>query len=595
MKNPFELVTASKLTAGEATDLWCDDRRLDRVRGRETCFINGNRGTGKSMLFRILQHDCQEILFPTMQPAFLAVYFPVRDSDLMIEELGLIQSHRQVSVLSESHLILMIVRQLFVVLRDNTSVISQQHRESFVQLIRKRIGIIYEFSEVPEPTFDWSHYGRVVETMIDVVDRETTRLVNHISRQLVGPEGGFDGPLFLFDGLLSPIADFFFEVVRRTLFFLIDDADDLPVSHTVVLNSWIARRRSSAVFKVSTMYAYKTYETRSRSKIQQPHDFIQYDIATRFIEYESEDYVDLLRRICEKRLAQTGLRDATGKPMDPYEFFPDDPKQIERMEHLRSELLEEYRTKYSGRSIRDNVYRHLTSEYMQRLNHRRAIASYRYAGFRTLAILSGGLVRDFIVSAQRMYDNAARKSEGEDDVDHIPSRIQDVVIREHADAILSEIGDARKKRTGESKDWEEVDRLIVGLGAAFRRKMLSKDSERRVFSFAFQSAPDKRLQNLLDLAVSEGYLVRGFIASKEGGGRRYLYVLSRRFAPAFSLDVSAYSGYLSLSPRLIETIVAGTAHRKWEDEGSQAELDFGAIDGLDGDQIVSEADGREKW
>ena len=60
MANPFELMTASKLSAEEAIELWCDDNRLDRVRGGESCFINGNRGTGKSMLFRVLQRDCQE-------------------------------------------------------------------------------------------------------------------------------------------------------------------------------------------------------------------------------------------------------------------------------------------------------------------------------------------------------------------------------------------------------------------------------------------------------------------------------------------------------------------------------------------------------
>lgn len=105
MNNPFELVTASKLTASEATELWCDDIRLNRVRGRESCFINGNRGTGKSMLFRVLQPDCQELLFPEKKPDFLSVYFPVRDSDFMIEELQFMQSNRQKSVLSESHLI----------------------------------------------------------------------------------------------------------------------------------------------------------------------------------------------------------------------------------------------------------------------------------------------------------------------------------------------------------------------------------------------------------------------------------------------------------------------------------------------------------
>ena len=106
MNNPFELVTASKLSAPAAIELWCDDNRLDRVRGGESCFINGNRGTGKSMLFRVLQRDCQEMLFPDRQPDFLSVYFAVRDSDLMIEEFSIMQSHRQQGALSESHLVL---------------------------------------------------------------------------------------------------------------------------------------------------------------------------------------------------------------------------------------------------------------------------------------------------------------------------------------------------------------------------------------------------------------------------------------------------------------------------------------------------------
>ena len=137
------------------------------------------------------------------------------------------------------------------------------------------------------------------------LDAETARLVNHVQRQLYEPERGYEGPLFFFDSLLAPLADFFLEVVGFRLFVLVDDGDDLPFSHTVVLNSWIARRRNSAVFKVSTMYSYKTFETRSGSRIQQPHDFIEYDIATRFLEDDSQDYVGLVRRICSKRL-QTG-------------------------------------------------------------------------------------------------------------------------------------------------------------------------------------------------------------------------------------------------------------------------------------------------
>ena len=595
MDNPFELVTASKLSAAEAIELWCDDNRLDRVRGGESCFINGNRGTGKSMLFRVLQRDCQELLFPGGEADFLSVYFAVRDSDLMIEEFALMQAHRQKSALSESHLVLLIVRQLLVELLKTPEAVPECLHGRFRQLLVDRIVTAYEFSEIECPSqFPAEGFETAIEGFVELFDLEASRLVNHVLRQLYSSETGYNGPLFFFDGVLGPVADFLMNETGCRLFVLIDDADDLPHSHTVVLNSWIARRRRGVVFKVSTMYGYKTFETRSGSKIQQPHDFIQYDIASRFLEYKSEDYVDLVRRICIKRLQQAGIDGARGSDIDPNEFFPTDAAQDSQMEAMRESLTVKYGKQYSDRAVRDYVYRHLTSEYMKDLNRRRSLVNYRYAGFRTLAVLSGGLVRDFIICAQRMFDDASRAIDS-GGVVSIPPPIQDRVVRDYADSILFEIEDVRQKRGGTDSDWKAIANMVNGLGATFKRKMLSDDSERRVFSFAFQSRPMPELTKLLDLAVSEGYLVRGFISKKEGIGRRYLYVLTRRVGPAFSLDVSAYSGYLSLQPLAIEEVMkeGGEIGRSRDDE-RQAELPFSSI-GPEGEWVISDPDGRDAW
>ena len=593
MDNPFELVTASKLTAEDAICLWCDDSRLDRVRGGESCFINGNRGTGKSMLFRILQSDCQELLDPRGKRDFLSIYFAVRDSDLMVEELDLMQTHRQKSALSESHLSLLIVRQLFVALTKTPDLVPADRRGRVVEVAESCLRTAFDFSKVDVPPIDGDSFEVVLRRIVGVLDAEIARLVNHVQRQLYGPEEGYEGPLFFFDSVLAPLADFFLEEVGFRLFVLVDDGDDLPKSHTVVLNSWIARRRSSVVFKVSTMYAYKTYTTRSGSRIQQPHDFIEYDIATRFLENDSEDYVGLVRQICIKRLKQAGVCDDAGEVVAPEVFFPQDETQQKRLAGTRTRLTKEYGKRYSGRAVQDNVYRHLTSEYMKELNQRRALGSYRYAGFRTLAVLSGGLVRDFIICAQRMYDDASRGGPGPIKV--IPSSIQNKVVRKRADEILFEIEDARQKRAGSEEDWLAVGRLVAGLGATFKKKMLSDDSERRVFSFAFQSRPQVSLLKVLDLAVGEGYLVRGFISKKKGIGRRYLYVLTRRVAPAFSLDMSAYSGYLSVEPHVVERLsVADDIAGLYVGDPRQEQLFVTGV-GQDGDWVIAEPDGREAW
>ncbi len=559
VKNPFELVTASKLTAQEAIDLWCDDKRLDRVNNKENCFINGHRGTGKSMLFRILQHDCQSLLRPTTDADFLAVYFSVRDAEFLTEELELFQSDAQKSVISESHFSLLIVKQLFVLLQGAPALVPNAHRKELIALLIACLRNAFQYCTFKIPSIDEQNFDDFLKSAIVAIETERSRIVAYIGLRLYEATP-FSGPLFLFDTLLAPISDFFDDTLKKCLYILIDDGDDLTESHTIVLNSWIARRRKSAVFKVSTMFGYKTYRTRSRSAIQHPHDFALYDIATRYMSNPAEDYVDLLSAICTKRLQSAHIETSPGKT-DPYEFFPEDIEQSRALEALDQKLYEEYGKIYEGRKVRDYVYRHLTSEYVKQLAQSRSPHSFMYSGFRTLAILSSGHVRDFIICAQLMFDYASRQSPTPTP-NRITPAIQNRVVRDHADEVLGEIADPRQKRGLHStnEDWEEIKRFVEGLGTLFKQKMLSDDSERRVFSFAFQDEPNEKLKRLLELAVAEGYLMKGYISRKEGTGRRTLYVLTRRLAPAFNLDVSSYSGYLSVkSDRVLDLMQHGAS------------------------------------
>lgn len=585
IRNPFELVTASKLTATEAVELWCDDKRLDRVIGRETCFIHGHRGTGKSMLFRVLQRDCQEILRPERRPSFLAIYFPVRDSEFLVEELNHFQLDLQRYIICESQLSLLIVKQLLLIIRERPEVVPDEHRTRFVDLTTKRITAAYRFSDASPPPFEREELADVVLDVIDVIDDECQRLRHFICSRLYKGASPYDGPLFLYDTLLGPIADFFSDSVKVCLYFLIDDGDELPTSHKVILNTWIARRRKSAAFKVSTMYGYRTWNTRSGSAIQQSHDFIQYDIASRYLEAKGESYIELLRDICRKRLVQAGVTTEHGEDADPIAFFPRHEDQEAEMKKVEARLMQEYTAIYKGRAVRDNVYRHTTSEYMRALNRKRALGSFCYAGFRTLAVLSGGLVRDFIVCAQKMFDDASRRNRGRV-LQYISPSIQNTAVRAHADRLLQEVGESQQKRTGQVDDWANIARLIEGLGALFKQKMLSEDSERRVFSFAFQSPPSTKLHGMLSLAISEGYFMKGHISKKEGTGRRALYVLTRRLAPCFSLDVSSYSGYLSCRPEDIEKLTSVGARVKWADVET-AQMELFAAEG--------EGDERYRW
>ena len=55
------------------------------------------------------------------------------------------------------------------------------------------------------------------------------------------------------------------------------------------------------------------------------------------------------------------------------------------------------------------------------------------------------------------------------------------------------------------------------------------------------------MQRVFELGVEWGYFQRSTAASKEGTGRHYRFILSRRLAPYFKLDTSSYAGHLSVT------------------------------------------------
>jgi len=189
-----------------------------------------------------------------------------------------------------------------------------------------------------------------------------------------------------------------------------------------------------------------------------------------------------------------------------------------------------------------------------------------------------------------MFDNASRAG---GPVASISASIQADVIRKYADEVLEEIPKSELKRARDTskQDWNKISNLIQGLGHLFKAKMLSEDSERRVFSFAFQNEPGDKIERLLELAIAEGYLMKGHISRKEGTGRRTLYVLTRRLAPAFNLDVSSYAGYLSLTSERVNHLIEHGSSRANPEPEAAGQMDFFELaDGSTDDSTMS-----NKW
>ena len=131
-------------------------------------------------------------------------------------------------------------------------------------------------------------------------------------------------------------------------------------------------------------------------------------------------------------------------------------------------------------------------------------------------------------------------------VESIRYDIQDRVARAEAERFMVAEFDKLSEEDAEpsvSGQFLQLRNLIHALGGAFHEILLSDRSERRVFSVAFSDAPDDEILRIFKLGVQFGYFHEASIGNKEGTGRTRMFVLSRRLAPYFMLDPTAFAGY----------------------------------------------------
>ena len=562
--NPFKVQSPEKLRAEDAVDLFVNVfTDFYKVKDAGHAFLSGPRGTGKSMMFRYLRPDCQ-CLAPARalhEIEFFSVYVPLKNTSLQIAELERVDDRHASTHINEHLMTLYFAVEALNSVIDATSLADPNrladpaNRKTLLsalcRLLRFSGVSVDEAMFLGDSALEWLRSSR---DYVQKLYSEGLQYVRQLAflREVPPPKG----PLLGYMDFLYPL----FEALKSLTFMpsgpvyvLVDDADNLSLAQTRILNTWVSSRTSAVVsLKISTQMEYKTHHTTTGRTIDATHDFSEVNIADIYTSYKGK-YLARVREIVEKRLRKYGVRDAQGSIPLPERFFPAYDPQERAIDDIKRELVAKFE-RDEGRGFRasDDAVRYARPTYMANLaGARKSSSKYMYAGFDQLVHISSGIVRHFLEPAAHMFSEVQSR-DPQSPITEIPPAIQDEGIRADSNNFrfseLEKIRDDQATNPAELDLIEKLGNVIEVLGGVFRQCLLTEGrSERRVFSIALYDQPDDELREVLRLGIRYGYFHCSSIGKKDGTGRTRLYILSRRLAPAFNLDPNGFVGYLWLS------------------------------------------------
>ncbi|RYU93169.1 ORC-CDC6 family AAA ATPase [Emticicia agri] len=559
MVNPFEVNTPEGILAKDVhelfVDVFSDFHQVPKV---GHTFLNGPRGSGKSMMFRYMMPDCQIIEKGCLlnELDYFALYVPIKLTDLNNKEIEKLKTNSYVYI-NEHLLTTFIAIKCFkslLIFDNEINNLLNEFKDFYQEVFLWHLDIAG--FDIKESKKEYSSTKDYITAIIKLLDRIYRECLLYCKRSL-DEYKPYKGPLMSYLDFLFPILQALRELSffpeHKPFYILIDDAGYLNEIQTQILNTWVSYRTSNEVsLKISTQLDYKSYKTITNKTIDFPHDYSQVNIATLYTTSHNT-YYKRIKDIVKKR-----LKTYFDKEVEPRSFFPANQKQEEAINELKIKLKEDYYDPEKSHAAGDASRRYASSEYIKALKKSRSGSTLSYAGFDNLVDISSGIIRHFLEPASIMFSEfiAQNSNVSKKIPDYIPENIQNEIIQNYSKKFLDDefvkIKEVHIKKEGEKlSKADKLHNLITGLGEIFHLIFTSDKAERIVFSVALNDAPNDELQDILDLAEHYGYLHKSTIGNKMGTGRSRLYVLSRTLAPYFRLDPAGFKGYQFMNSSML--------------------------------------------
>lgn len=571
-ENPFRVHTPESLSAEEVVKLYVSEMPgADAVHSAGHTMVVGSRGTGKSMMLRYLEPDCQLLVQESKSKVrlrdidYFSLYVTIKQTDLIYPELESLEGTFADRPVNEHFLILILVwKAVSRCIEQGTLDFAKNN--AFNPEKSKLFKLLNKFVDYEEqkPKTDFDLFRSLVDYLADLHSAS----LQYLDEILADPDSTpkFETVLLRFSTFLLPFLEAWVGLDgmprSRRLFIIIDDADYLNEMQTKILNTYVSTRQSSIFFKIaSEIYQYKTFSTLDGRRIEVPHDFAEINTVDIYTSNTTRGYEARLTRIIDKRLELYNFgKSKTGRIANAEQFFPEDGKQKSEISKLKRDIAKGVHKVTSGASRpRDNAYRYAIPEYIRLLGgDRKSRSNYSYSGYNQLVNISSGIPRYFLEAAYLMYDRMKALHDGE--FNFIDPSVQNTVVREQAERIvMDELERLKLSDThldGSSATAVLLHNLIISLGSFFQVSLLdAQATERRYFSFALSQTPTPELEKVLRFGVRNSMFTRTTIGRKEGFGRTHRYILTRRVAPYFTLDPNGFTAYRFLTNSALERMM----------------------------------------
>lgn len=563
MANPFAVVSPEEMKAEKAAQLFVEMYSdYPQIKRPGNIIMTGARGCGKTMLIRCCSPDVLMLKDNKRldELEYLAFHIPVKKTSLCLSELRFLENRHAPYLINEHFLVLnLLMYSLLDLSVIEYPVYEPEAYKKFFENTYSRylrmsgckneIKVNYESPK----DFFLSLYHHAEEMQADFIGY-ILRL-NPNSDKL---DPAYDLPLLSFLRFVVPV---FKDLINlpgfrqnANIYFFIDDADNLSITQTKILNTWIACRTQPTIsLKVSAQYElYKTYLTSNDILIESPHDYQSVNISLRYTTNYIGKFKDKAIEILAKRLSSAGIEQT------PEKFFPAYSIQEDGIQREIQLIRDNYTISGRGTRVDDDIRRYAIPNYIKKLGGtKKSRSTFRYAGLENMIHLSSGIIRNLLDAAANMYDAACAQCGEDTPIAFIDTGIQNRVLRNQSDAFL--YTELRHSNTGYAdtnelqpiaspkNDIEKLQNLICAMGQTFHDILVSDRSERKVFSIALSNAPDDEIKRVLKTGVRLGYLHEATIGNKAGNGRTWLYILNRRLAPSFVLDPTGFQGYLFMT------------------------------------------------